>query len=170
MYELNVEDEFASAHYLRGYKGKCERVHGHNYRVMITVKAKKLNKIGLAVDFSEIKVELKKNMEILDHRLLDELPCFKKVNPSAENIAKYIFRGRIYFFKTRKFIQQTMIKYFHIFFKLNFNLRKIHSQSNFIKLFCFYRDHDPIIMTVYSFTFTFITPEVMRRSKLVFYI
>src|SRR3989339_358838 len=75
MYELNVEDEFASAHYLRGYKGKCERVHGHNYRVMITVKAKKLNKI----------------MEILDHRLLDELPCFKKVNPSAENIAKYIF-------------------------------------------------------------------------------
>src|SRR3989339_1324623 len=91
MYELNVEDEFASAHYLRGYKGKCERVHGHNYRVMITVKAKKLNKIGLAVDFSEIKVELKKNMEILDHRLLDELPCFKKVNPSAENIAKYIF-------------------------------------------------------------------------------
>src|SRR3989339_766673 len=79
MYELNVEDEFASAHYLRGYKGKCERVHGHNYRVMITVKAKKLNKIGLAVDFSEIKVELKKNMEILDHRLLDELPCFIKV-------------------------------------------------------------------------------------------
>ena len=91
MFELNVEDEFASAHYLRGYKGKCERVHGHNYRVMITVKAKVLNKIGLAVDFTELKVELKKVMEILDHNLLDELPYFKKINPSAENIAKYIY-------------------------------------------------------------------------------
>ncbi|OGF48402.1 MAG: 6-carboxytetrahydropterin synthase QueD [Candidatus Firestonebacteria bacterium RIFOXYA2_FULL_40_8] len=91
MFELNVEDEFASAHYLRGYKGKCERVHGHNYRVMITVKAKALNKIGLAVDFTELKEELKKVMEVLDHNLLDELPAFRKVNPSAENIAKFIF-------------------------------------------------------------------------------
>ncbi|MFH1074580.1 MAG: 6-carboxytetrahydropterin synthase QueD [Candidatus Firestonebacteria bacterium] len=93
MFELNVEDEFASAHYLRGYKGKCERVHGHNYRVMITVKAKKLNKTGLVVDFAELKAELKKIMEVLDHRLLDELPYFKKINPSAENIAKHIFEG-----------------------------------------------------------------------------
>ena len=102
MYELNVEDEFASAHYLRGYKGKCERVHGHNYRVMITVKAKVLNKIGLAVDFTELKVELKKVMEILDHNLLDELPYFKKINPSAENIAKYIYDSLSKPLKARK--------------------------------------------------------------------
>ena len=102
MFELNVEDEFASAHYLRGYKGKCERVHGHNYRVMITVKAKVLNKIGLAVDFTELKVELKKVMEILDHNLLDELPYFKKINPSAENIAKYIYNSLSKPLKTRK--------------------------------------------------------------------
>ena len=87
MYELNVEDEFASAHYLREYKGKCERVHGHNYKVMITVKEKKLDKTGLVVDFSE----LKKILEILDHRLLNELPYFKKNNPSAESLAKYIY-------------------------------------------------------------------------------
>ena len=91
MFELNVESEFASAHYLRGYKGKCERVHGHNYRVMLTVKGNKLNKIGLLVDFSELKTALGKVMDILDHRLLDDLPYFKKVNPSAENIAKYIY-------------------------------------------------------------------------------
>ncbi|OGF52333.1 MAG: 6-carboxytetrahydropterin synthase QueD [Candidatus Firestonebacteria bacterium GWA2_43_8] len=102
MFELNVEDEFASAHYLRGYKGKCERVHGHNYRVMITVKAKVLNKIGLAVDFTELKVELKKVMEILDHNLLDELPYFKKINPSAENIAKYIYDSLSKPLKARK--------------------------------------------------------------------
>ena len=91
MFELNVEDEFASAHFLRKYKGKCERMHGHNYRVQVSIKAEKLNKIGLAIDFGEIKAELKKVMEILDHNVLDELPAFKKINPSAENIAKYIF-------------------------------------------------------------------------------
>ena len=91
MFELNVEDEFASAHFLRKYKGKCERMHGHNYRVQVSIKAGKLNKIGLAIDFGEIKAELKKVMEILDHNVLDELPAFKKINPSAENIAKYIF-------------------------------------------------------------------------------
>ena len=91
MFELNVEDEFASAHYLRGYKGKCENMHGHNYRVMLTVTAKKLNKIGLAVDFTELKMELKKVMEVLDHKLLDELTYFEKINPSAENIAKFIY-------------------------------------------------------------------------------
>lgn len=91
MFELNVEDEFAAAHYLRNYKGKCERMHGHNYRVMVSVKAKKLNNIGLAVDFGDVKAELKKVMEVLDHHVLDELPAFKKVNPSAENIAKYVY-------------------------------------------------------------------------------
>ena len=91
MFELNVEDEFASAHFLRNYKGKCERMHGHNYRVQVSIRSKKLNKIGLVLDFGEIKSELKKIMEILDHHVLDELPAFKNVNPSAENIAKYIF-------------------------------------------------------------------------------
>ena len=91
MFELNVEDEFDSAHFLRNYKGKCERMHGHNYRVQVSIRSKKLNKIGLVLDFGEIKSELKKIMEILDHHVLDELPAFKNVNPSAENIAKYIF-------------------------------------------------------------------------------
>jgi 6-pyruvoyltetrahydropterin/6-carboxytetrahydropterin synthase len=66
-------------------------MHGHNYRVMVSVKAAKLDKIGLAVDFGELRAELKKVMEVLDHRVLDELPAFKKINPSAENIAKHIF-------------------------------------------------------------------------------
>ncbi len=91
MFELNVEDEFASAHFLRKYKGKCERMHGHNYRVMVCVRAKKTDSVGLIMDFGEIKAELKKVLEVLDHHVLDELPPFKKINPSAENIAKYIF-------------------------------------------------------------------------------
>jgi 6-pyruvoyltetrahydropterin/6-carboxytetrahydropterin synthase len=101
MFELTIEDEFAAAHFLRGYKGKCERMHGHNYKVQVFVAASSLNKTGLAVDFGDLKKMLSSVISKLDHNVLDELPGFKKVNPSAENIAKYIYDNLVKIIKIK---------------------------------------------------------------------
>ncbi len=93
MFEVSVEYSFAAGHALRGYKGKCENVHGHNYKVQVTVGGEKLNSIGLLMDFVELKAAIKCLVERLDHRFLNELSPFDKVNPSAENLAKYFSEG-----------------------------------------------------------------------------
>lgn len=90
MYILTVEDTFASAHQLRGYKGKCENIHGHNWKVVLSVKGKKLNDIGLLIDFHELKDILKKITGLLDHKNINEIPPFDKLNPSSELIAEFI--------------------------------------------------------------------------------
>ena len=91
MFEIEVELSFSSAHYLRGYKGKCESLHGHNWRVKATVSGKELNREGLLLDFKELKERLRKVLEELDHKNLNEISYFKRVNPTSENIAKFIF-------------------------------------------------------------------------------
>jgi 6-pyruvoyltetrahydropterin/6-carboxytetrahydropterin synthase len=91
MYILTVEDTFASAHQLRGYKGKCENIHGHNWKVVLSVKGKKLNNIGLLIDFHELKNILKKITDMLDHKNINEIPPFDKINPSSELIAEFIY-------------------------------------------------------------------------------
>lgn len=91
MFELTVELEFDAAHFLRGYKGKCERLHGHRYRVATTISTAKLGKDGLAYDFREMKLQLGKVIEAWDHHCLNEVPPFDKVNPSAENIAFTVY-------------------------------------------------------------------------------
>ncbi len=91
MYEITVEKHFDSAHYLRGYKGKCENVHGHRYTVRVKIKAAKLSEIGLAYDFTDIKRYLSEIMAKFDHTLLNEIPPFDRINPSAENIAATIY-------------------------------------------------------------------------------
>jgi 6-pyruvoyltetrahydropterin/6-carboxytetrahydropterin synthase len=91
MYEINVEKHFEAAHYLRGYQGKCENVHGHRYRVVVRISALKLNEIGLAYDFTDVKKHLKDILERYDHACLNDIPPFDKINPSAENIASTIF-------------------------------------------------------------------------------
>jgi 6-pyruvoyltetrahydropterin/6-carboxytetrahydropterin synthase len=90
MYVLTVEDTFASAHQLAGYRGKCENLHGHNWRVVLSVKGDTLNTTGLLIDFTELKAMLKSVTSELDHRNLNDLPFFKKENPSSENIARHI--------------------------------------------------------------------------------
>lgn len=90
MYILTVEDTFASAHQLRGYKGKCENIHGHNWKVVLSVKGNKLNEIGLLIDFHELKDILKKITGLLDHKNVNEVPPFDKINPSSELIAEFI--------------------------------------------------------------------------------
>jgi 6-pyruvoyltetrahydropterin/6-carboxytetrahydropterin synthase len=90
MFEVSVECSFAAGHALRGYKGKCENVHGHNYRVKVTVAGEKLNSIGLLVDFADLRATVKELVESFDHRFLNDLEPFKELNPSAENMACYL--------------------------------------------------------------------------------
>jgi len=86
-----VERNFSSAHQLRGYRGKCENLHGHNYRIEIFVRGSRLNHIGLLVDFVELKAAADDVVLYLDHRNINELPPFdRELNPSAENLARYI--------------------------------------------------------------------------------
>ncbi|MFA6378658.1 MAG: 6-carboxytetrahydropterin synthase QueD [Candidatus Omnitrophota bacterium] len=91
MYELTVKGEFAASHSLRDYEGKCKNLHGHTWHVDIVVAGATLNKVGMLVDFKEIKSHLHELLESLDHAHLNDLAYFKKVNPTSENIAKYIF-------------------------------------------------------------------------------
>jgi 6-pyruvoyltetrahydropterin/6-carboxytetrahydropterin synthase len=90
MFEISVEHTFAAGHALREYKGKCENVHGHNYKVRVTVVGDKLNAAGLLMDFGDLRAEIKGVVEKLDHRFLNEIPPFDRLNPSAENLAKYM--------------------------------------------------------------------------------
>lgn len=90
MYVLTIEDHFASAHQLRGYKGKCENIHGHNWKVVLNVRGGKLNDIGLLIDFQDLKAILKKITNYLDHVNINEIEPFDRINPSSENIAEYI--------------------------------------------------------------------------------
>ncbi|MBI3399417.1 MAG: 6-carboxytetrahydropterin synthase QueD [Deltaproteobacteria bacterium] len=92
MYELTVICDFAAAHNLRGYEGECENLHGHNWKVEVTVESKRLNKIGLAMDFKVLKKILDGILGKLDHKYLNEIPSFDKENPSSENLARYIFK------------------------------------------------------------------------------
>jgi 6-pyruvoyltetrahydropterin/6-carboxytetrahydropterin synthase len=90
MFEISVEYSFAAGHALRNYKGKCEHVHGHNYKVRVTVAGDKLNAAGLLMDFIDLRAEIKALVEKLDHRFLNDIPPFDQLSPSAENLAKYI--------------------------------------------------------------------------------
>ena len=91
MYELTVITQFAAAHQLRKFRGKCEKLHGHNWRIEVSLTGEKLNDAGLLIDFEEIKEATDRILEELDHSFLNELPKFKDQNPSSENIAAYIF-------------------------------------------------------------------------------
>ena len=108
MYSLKVQGVFSSAHNLRGYKGKCEDLHGHNWIVEIVVKSAKLDDIGMVLDFKYLKKKLNVCLEPMDHKYLNKLVYFKRinpvrsgaprrgtsngVNPTSENIAKYIYK------------------------------------------------------------------------------
>jgi 6-pyruvoyltetrahydropterin/6-carboxytetrahydropterin synthase len=91
MYEVTVEETFAAGHALRNYHGKCENLHGHNYRIEVILQGPELDSIGLLVDFIEVKKIMQTVVNRLDHQFLNELPPFDQLNPSAENIAKYFY-------------------------------------------------------------------------------
>lgn len=91
MYTARVIDTFSAAHSLRGYQGDCERLHGHNYRVEVSVSSAGLDSMGVVVDFRDLKRLVKEALDELDHRYLNDLEAFRELNPSAENIARHLF-------------------------------------------------------------------------------
>jgi 6-pyruvoyltetrahydropterin/6-carboxytetrahydropterin synthase len=89
-YELSIQSEFSAAHNLREYKGKCERLHGHNWRVDLVLAGDRLNNEGMLVDFLEAKRILGEAIEHFDHAYLNDVPPFDRLNPSSENLARVI--------------------------------------------------------------------------------
>ncbi len=91
MFEVTIEKSFAAGHYLRNYKGKCEKPHGHNYKVRITLQGSDLDPAGLLLDFKDLKEVVRSAIDRLDHQMMNDLEPFKTLNPSAENIARYFY-------------------------------------------------------------------------------
>ena len=92
MYTISVEQHFDAAHYLRGYQGKCEALHGHRFRVVASIEAKQLDDTGMAFDFTLLKQYLGEIVDRLDHTCLNDIAPFDEINPSSENIATTIYR------------------------------------------------------------------------------
>jgi 6-pyruvoyltetrahydropterin/6-carboxytetrahydropterin synthase len=123
MFEVMIERNFSSAHQLRGYKGKCENLHGHNYKIEIYARGRELDNIGLLVDFGELKEAADEVVQYLDHRNINELPPFDvELNPSAENLARYILERvsarvgdeRVQIYKVRCFETPTSIATYQV--------------------------------------------------------
>jgi 6-pyruvoyltetrahydropterin/6-carboxytetrahydropterin synthase len=91
MFQVSVEETFSAGHALRGYRGKCENPHGHNYRVRVTLEGPQLDSIGLLCDFTQLKHVMREIISGLDHQFMNDLDAFRTVNPSAENMAKYFY-------------------------------------------------------------------------------
>ncbi len=92
MFKVFKDTEFSAAHNLREYKGRCENLHGHNWKVRLQLVATELDSLGMVIDFEEVKNALTTIISKLDHRNLNEVAPFDKINPTSENIAKYIFQ------------------------------------------------------------------------------
>jgi 6-pyruvoyltetrahydropterin/6-carboxytetrahydropterin synthase len=92
MYQISVEQDFDAAHFLRGYQGKCEALHGHRFRVVIKVKSSQVDDTGIAYDFRVLKQQLADIVARFDHTCLNDVPPFDKINPSSENIASTIYK------------------------------------------------------------------------------
>jgi 6-pyruvoyltetrahydropterin/6-carboxytetrahydropterin synthase len=93
MYIIAVEKSFDAAHYLRGYGGKCEKLHGHRFKVVVRLNCRELNEVGLAYDFTELKRQVMEITGKYDHQCLNDIGPFDRVNPSSENIASAIYNS-----------------------------------------------------------------------------
>ncbi|MCP4682746.1 MAG: 6-carboxytetrahydropterin synthase QueD [Desulfobacterales bacterium] len=93
MYELKIISQFAAAHQLKGLKGGCENLHGHNWKIEVFVKGDEPGQDGLLMDFKLLKEATNRLLDELDHKFLNELEPFKKVDPSSESIARHIFKS-----------------------------------------------------------------------------
>ena len=93
MYRVHVRRHFDAAHGLRGYQGKCERLHGHRWEIIACVESETLDECGMAFDFTVLKRELDAILDQFDHRNLNETPPFDDLNPSSENIARTVYQG-----------------------------------------------------------------------------
>jgi 6-pyruvoyltetrahydropterin/6-carboxytetrahydropterin synthase len=110
MFEVTIEETFAAGHALRNYRGKCENVHGHNYRCQVTIEGAELDSIGLLVDFVELKKVVHGVLDRMDHQWLNEFPPFDVLNPSAENMARYIYDEVTGGLKTREGVRVNAVR------------------------------------------------------------
>ncbi|MDR0868107.1 MAG: 6-carboxytetrahydropterin synthase QueD [Planctomycetota bacterium] len=92
MFTLEVEDHFSAAHQLREYRGKCENLHGHNWRVKVAISGAELPSNGMLMDFGDLKRILAVELNLLDHQFLNQIPPFDRRNPTSESIAQYLFQ------------------------------------------------------------------------------
>jgi len=99
MYIISVEKSFDAAHFLRGYKGKCEKLHGHRFKVVVRLECRVLNEVGLAYDFTALKKQVSEGIAKYDHQCLNEIDPFDRINPSSENIASTIYKSMTPLFK-----------------------------------------------------------------------
>jgi 6-pyruvoyltetrahydropterin/6-carboxytetrahydropterin synthase len=121
-FEVMIERNFSSAHQLRGYQGKCENLHGHNYKIEIYARGSELDNVGLLVDFVELKAAADEVVQYLDHRNINELPPFIELQPSAENLAKYVLErvssriddDRVRIYKVRCFETPTSVATYQV--------------------------------------------------------
>ncbi len=91
MFKISVQKKFSASHIIRDYPGECGRLHGHNWNVKVVVKAKELDNFGMAIDFKDLSKILKEIVDKLDHYHLNDIPPFDKIQPTAENIAKFFY-------------------------------------------------------------------------------
>ncbi len=91
MYKVFTKSHFSAAHYIEGHGGVCEKLHGHNWIVEVTACREILDELGMVIDFKLLKKHLERTLSVLDHENLNDLPEFAGVNPTAEQIAKYVF-------------------------------------------------------------------------------
>lgn len=91
MYEISIQTSFSAAHRLRNYQGECEALHGHNWKVQVTVQGRTLNDIGLAIDFKTLKKITGATLDRMDHACLNDIAPFCDINPSSENIARVLY-------------------------------------------------------------------------------
>lgn len=92
MFELIVESDFAAAHFLREYQGRCESLHGHNWRVEVRLRSERLDRLGMVMDFGDVKGAIHAVLDQIDHGCLNDAPPFDKINPTTEHIAQHLYR------------------------------------------------------------------------------
>jgi 6-pyruvoyltetrahydropterin/6-carboxytetrahydropterin synthase len=92
IFEIYVKADFSAAHFLAGYPGDCARVHGHNWQIEVYLRCRELDRLGMAIDFMEIKQAVQNVIGHLDHVHLNDLAAFREINPTAENIAKFLYQ------------------------------------------------------------------------------
>ncbi len=121
MFDIFIKTHFSGGHHLREYPGNCEKPHGHNWKVEVCVRASGLDKLGMGIDFKVLKSHVKKTIDELDHRDLNEHPAFQNINPSSEHISKFIYeellkelkseKCRLYYVKVRETDSSGVIYY-----------------------------------------------------------
>ena len=91
MYEIKIISDFAAAHRLRNFRGQCENLHGHNWRIEVVIRSTRLDENGMVVDFAKVKNATRRLLALIDHTYLNDIPYFQTRNPSSENIARFLY-------------------------------------------------------------------------------